>query len=153
MRSSRDRKWAGVAGGLAEYFDVDPTLVRVLWVALAILTSGAAVALYVVLWFVMPRDDRPEDLSGWRGRWPEDVRTETRQLIDEARGVVEPSPHVQRADQRQRLAGVILVLLGLLFFGQQVGIFHWINWGLFWPVVLIGAGVLLLARQAGWRRW
>ena len=32
VRSSRERMWAGVAGGMAEYFDLDPSLVRLLWV-------------------------------------------------------------------------------------------------------------------------
>ncbi len=152
MRSSRERMWAGVAGGLAEYFDVDPALVRVIWVALAILTSGAAIPFYLILWFVMPRDDRPEDLAGWRGRWPEEVRAETRQLVDEGRHFVQHQHPHEHAWQRQRMAGIILVLLGLAFFGQQVGLFHWIDWRTFWPLLLIGLGVALLARQTGWRR-
>ncbi len=54
MRSRDDEMIAGVAGGIAEYFDVDPVLIRVGLVVLAFLTSGAAVAAYIVAWIIMP---------------------------------------------------------------------------------------------------
>jgi phage shock protein C len=53
MRSSRDKKIAGVCAGIAEYFDLDPTLVRVLWL-IAIFFGGTGLLLYVVLWIVLP---------------------------------------------------------------------------------------------------
>ena len=52
-RSTGDRKIAGVAGGVAEFFDVDPNLVRVAWV-LSVVAAGAGVLLYIVLWIVLP---------------------------------------------------------------------------------------------------
>ncbi|GMU41343.1 MAG: hypothetical protein AMXMBFR23_22090 [Chloroflexota bacterium] len=54
MRSRDDEMIAGVAGGIAEYFDVDPVLIRVGLVVMAFLTSGAAIAAYIVAWIVMP---------------------------------------------------------------------------------------------------
>ena len=50
--------WAGVAGGLAEYFDLDPALVRLLWVAAAVVSGGLAVPVYILAWIILPRDDR-----------------------------------------------------------------------------------------------
>ena len=55
-RSRRDKKIAGVCGGLAQYFDIDATLVRVVFVLLA-LFSGGGLLLYVILWLVMPQGD------------------------------------------------------------------------------------------------
>jgi phage shock protein C len=52
-RSSSDRMVAGVAGGIAKYFNVDPTLVRLAFVALA-LAGGPGVLLYIIMWIVMP---------------------------------------------------------------------------------------------------
>lgn len=51
--SRRDKKIAGVCGGFAEYMDLDPTLVRLLWVALIFLGGWGLIA-YVVAWIVMP---------------------------------------------------------------------------------------------------
>ncbi|MGZ6557828.1 MAG: PspC domain-containing protein [Actinomycetota bacterium] len=52
-RSETDKKIAGVAGGLAAYFGVDPTLVRVLWVVA--LLMGWGFLAYVILWIVLPK--------------------------------------------------------------------------------------------------
>lgn len=54
-RSRTDRKVAGVCGGLGEYFNVDPTLIRVLFV-LAALPGGPGLVLYIVLALVMPEE-------------------------------------------------------------------------------------------------
>jgi phage shock protein PspC (stress-responsive transcriptional regulator) len=53
MRSGTDKKIAGVCAGLADYFDLDPTIVRVVWL-LAILVGGTGVLAYLVLWIVLP---------------------------------------------------------------------------------------------------
>lgn len=56
-RSSRDVMLGGVAAGLAEYFNVDPTIVRLLFVLLAFVTAGIPVIpIYLILWLVMPRN-------------------------------------------------------------------------------------------------
>jgi phage shock protein C len=53
MRSSTDKKIAGVCAGLADYFDIDPTIVRVVWL-LAVLCAGTGLLLYIILWIVLP---------------------------------------------------------------------------------------------------
>jgi phage shock protein C len=53
MRSTTDKMIAGVCGGLAEYFDIDPTLVRALFVIVTLL-GGSGILIYIVLWLVMP---------------------------------------------------------------------------------------------------
>lgn len=57
-RSSTNKKLFGVCGGLAEYFEVDPTLVRILFVVFAIPSFGLATVLYCILAFVMPKEKR-----------------------------------------------------------------------------------------------
>jgi phage shock protein C len=54
-RSKTDRKVAGVCGGLAQYFNIDATLIRVLFVVLAIL-GGSGLVLYLALWIIVPRE-------------------------------------------------------------------------------------------------
>jgi phage shock protein C len=54
-RSASDRKLAGVCGGLAEYFGIDSTLVRVGWVVFALL-AGSGLLAYIIAAIVMPAD-------------------------------------------------------------------------------------------------
>ena len=57
-RSADDRMLAGVAGGLAEYLDIDPVLIRILFVIIALLGGGfIGILIYVVLWIIMPEQD------------------------------------------------------------------------------------------------
>lgn len=53
MRSTTDKMVAGVCGGLADYFDIDPTLVRALFVIVTLL-GGSGILIYIILWLVMP---------------------------------------------------------------------------------------------------
>ncbi|HIT38640.1 MAG TPA: PspC domain-containing protein [Candidatus Caccoplasma intestinavium] len=59
-RSSDNRVFAGICGGLGEYFDVDPTVVRVVYVLLSLLTAFMGVLLYIILLFVIPNRPRIE---------------------------------------------------------------------------------------------
>ena len=59
-RSSDNRVFAGICGGLGEYFDVDPTVVRVVYVLLSLLTAFMGVLLYIILLFVIPNRPRME---------------------------------------------------------------------------------------------
>ena len=54
-RSSTDRKLAGVCGGLAQYLNVDATLIRVLFIVLTVL-GGAGILIYVAMWVIVPQE-------------------------------------------------------------------------------------------------
>src|SRR5512132_4347656 len=56
-RSREDRMLAGVAGGLAEMWDADPSLVRIVWALLTIFTGGLAFVVYIVMAIVVPEED------------------------------------------------------------------------------------------------
>ena len=57
LRSRTNSKIAGVCGGIAEYFDIDPTLVRVMWAIFSIIPGclGGRIIAYLVLWMIVPK--------------------------------------------------------------------------------------------------
>ena len=55
LTRSRDKKIAGVCGGLANYLDFDPTIVRILFVLIAF-AGGAAVLAYLIIWIIAPEE-------------------------------------------------------------------------------------------------
>jgi phage shock protein C len=59
-RSRSDRKIAGVCGGMAHYFGIDPVFPRIVWLAL-ILAAGAGLLAYVICWIVIPQE--PEGVT------------------------------------------------------------------------------------------
>jgi phage shock protein PspC (stress-responsive transcriptional regulator) len=62
-RSQTNRQVAGVAGGLAEYLNVDPTLIRVLFIALAV-AGGAGLVMYVAMWIIVPEAEEEPPATG-----------------------------------------------------------------------------------------
>jgi phage shock protein C len=55
QRSRTEKMIGGVCGGLAAYFGADPTIVRVLWVAVTLL-GGAGLIAYLIMWVIMPQE-------------------------------------------------------------------------------------------------
>lgn len=53
--SDTDKKIAGVCGGIAEYFEIDSTIVRLAWLIISVFTAGAGLLGYVVAWAIIPK--------------------------------------------------------------------------------------------------
>jgi phage shock protein C len=66
MRSVVNSKLGGVCGGIAEYFDVNPTIVRVIWVALSVVPGGlvGGILVYILAWIIIPREPAAATASG-----------------------------------------------------------------------------------------
>jgi phage shock protein C len=62
--SRRDKKFAGVCAGLAHYFGVDVTLMRIIWLVIAFVPPGLGVGAYFLAWLVMPHDDQDVAIAG-----------------------------------------------------------------------------------------
>jgi phage shock protein C len=62
-RPTTDRMIAGVASGVGRYFDLDPTLIRVIFAVAGLLTAGVALLAYPIMWFLMPEE--PAGAPAW----------------------------------------------------------------------------------------
>ncbi len=54
-RSTKDKLVAGVCGGIAEYLEMDPVIIRFGWIVLTIISFGAGIVLYLLAWIVFPK--------------------------------------------------------------------------------------------------
>lgn len=57
-RSGKNRVLGGVCGGLGEYFNVDPVIVRLLWVLFSLASMGAGILFYLIAWIIIPRNPK-----------------------------------------------------------------------------------------------
>ena len=136
-----------MSGGLAEYLDVEPVLVRIIWVVVTIFTGGVAFLVYVALAFVMPTEDAvdgeaPDVSEDDGGTEPEEDQPSERSRRRARRDPVSEN-------RRRIVGGVLLVIIGGLFLLNNFDLFDWFDWGRFWPVLLILPGLLLIAGR--WR--
>jgi phage shock protein PspC (stress-responsive transcriptional regulator) len=47
----------GICGGLGDYLDVDPTIIRVVWAVLTLITVGIGILAYLVAWVIIPEEE------------------------------------------------------------------------------------------------
>ena len=122
-RSTTNTIVGGVCGGLGEYFDVDPTLVRIISVLLFFAT-GFGVLAYIVGWIIMPKPEESAEVCE-AGEVPAEKR--------------------QYGSWNKYLPGFILIAIGIvLLLRENV---PWFDWGELWPVLLIMVGLLLIFRR------
>ena len=62
-RSRTSRILGGVCGGLSAYSDIDPNLIRILWVVLTLLSVGIGVVAYIVAWILIPEEPEVQDAA------------------------------------------------------------------------------------------
>ena len=137
-RSKTDSMLAGVAGGMAEYFDIDPTLMRAAWVVLIVASAGAALIAYIVLAIIMPK----QEAASCQPSQSADENAED--SPEDAAEVVPHSRDDERWTTRQKLLGIGLVALGGIFLLSNLGFFSWWRWDVLWPLILIGIGAALI---------
>jgi len=147
-RSEHDRVIAGVCGGLGQYFDIDPTLIRVVFVILLIATGVfPLLIIYLVMAIVVPLESKPY----------QEPRQTVAEGVDELKGTVkelgkEVSDRFSAASEPERghearrrgayLIGLILIVIGIVALVANFGGFLW--WGWLWPAALIVIGLAIL---------
>ncbi len=146
-RSNKEKMLGGVAGGLAEYFSIDPTLVRIIFVV-SLFAGGAGVLAYIILWIVVPEEPFAFASPGSKNESSPGEETSSEMKESE-----QPDPQQyyrameEQKHKRSSILGFILIVVGLLFLLDNF--IPRIHFGDFWPLVLvaIGVGLLLNARK------
>ncbi len=128
-RSTKEKMIGGVCGGMAEYFDIDPVLLRILFVV-ATFVGGSGILAYIICWIIIP--ERPVEVQthpvAESGTQP---AASPQSLAPAANGL-----------RGNAIAGIILIVIGGLFLADNfLPHFHFAQ---FWPILLIvlGAGIL-----------
>lgn len=161
-RSRTNRMIGGVCGGLGEYFGIDPTIVRIVFVLLA-LADGLGILAYILLWVLMPKQERIgapprrvieeniQEVAQESQRMGEEIGAlfkgggPTTPEVEE----VEP-PRASRRPERALLAGGLLILLGFVFLLNNLNWFWWLDFDILWPLILIAIGVAIVIDRM-WR--
>ena len=115
-RSKTNSMIGGVCGGLAEYFNIDPTLVRLISVLL-ILAQGIGLIAYIIAWIIIPQRKEEE---------------------------VEVEGTVPSQTESRLLPGLILIVVGIIFLLNNF--LAWFSFGMLWPLVLVVLGIYILLK-------
>ncbi|MDP4092963.1 MAG: PspC domain-containing protein [Bacillota bacterium] len=136
-RSRNNRVIAGVCGGISEYFQIDPVLIRLIFIITGVF--GAGVLVYFIAMVIMPREDEVNrqgynpDQNEWGGsnynKQPEE----------------EQYSNGNHTDRSKLVIGVGLILFGCIFLFKQV--FPWFHFDFFWPALVIAIGLFFIFKK------
>lgn len=133
-RSETNRVLAGVSGGLGEYFRIDSTIVRLIFVLLTVF-GGSGVLVYIILWILIPNENSVGKDS------EETIKQNAEELKDRAKSFAGEFKGISGENQPRNWFGFVVIILGLLFLFDNLG---FLKFHLFWPVLLIALGFFLL---------
>ncbi len=148
-RSRKNRVFGGVAGGLAEYLNIDPVLARIIFVIVTFF-NGLGLLLYVILWIVVPE----EPLVA--ANFNQEPQTGEPQPGEEKTGSESSGEYSQTEQQYSQqdfapkktsgngrlISGVILIGIGVLFVAKNFfPFFHLVD---LFPIILVAVGIALI---------
>ena len=134
-RSTTHKVIGGVAGGLGEYLDIDPVLIRIAFVV-AFFFGGVGIVAYIIAWIIIPEQPRESTMST---------------PIDPQQSTVPPQPQPPQPPRPEHrhghgsiVGGLVLLVIGFLFLAENfLPDFHFGDW---WPLILVAIGVGMLYR-------
>ncbi len=134
-RSRKDKMIAGVAAGLGEYFDVDSTLIRILFVV-SLFFGGFGILAYIILWIVVPEEPFPFTGSS------QNEDTKKNESSDQSANETYQQTLREHRERRRNFAGVILIIIGVVFLANNY--IPRIHFSDFVPLIIIAIGIAIL---------
>ena len=129
-RSQYRKVIGGVCGGLGEYLNIDPVIIRIIWLIM-FFVWGIGLIAYIIAWMIIPVEDSSTDSQN---RYEE-----------------KPVQRTKSRDSAKALWGIFLIVLGFLFLAREFWYFNWAFhpfagylWKYFIPVLLIVVGIYIV---------
>ncbi|TKC08121.1 PspC domain-containing protein [Pedobacter polaris] len=173
-RNEHDKVVAGVASGLAEYMQVDITIVRLLFVLSTLFLAGAGLLVYIVMWIVAPLNNDPmakfkkfnehfeKQNATFNGPFNNPQNTEETKWNTPNTDFNTPNDmnnfqKPKSSDTGRTIGGLILLVLGIYFLLRQLDILpYWFSiWKIYklWPLALVAIGISLIFRNQRKTEW
>jgi phage shock protein PspC (stress-responsive transcriptional regulator) len=152
-RSQTDKIFAGVCGGLADYFDIDATIIRLLFI-LIVAFGGSGLIVYLLLWLIMPKSsNEPAIITEEKVK---EVAQEIKERAEEFRENIKKDDSQSRAHNHSRdlnrrrggLFGWVLLVLGLVFlFNSFAPTWMRVHFFSYWPLILVFLGLIMIVNS------
>lgn len=131
-RSENDKKIAGVCGGIAEYFGIDSTIVRLIWL-ISILVYGTGLLVYIVAAVIIPTREEAESTMNLHKDSDNEYKQKSNTFFDE--------------EKNRKFLGYTFIIIGAILFSKRFVFVQWLSIKFLFPIILIGAGIFILSNN------
>jgi len=153
-RSRQNRIILGICGGIGQYFKIDPTLIRILFV-LFVFAGGSAILLYIILAFIMPLTPQGQGILIKEPKIKELVSELKQSVCNLALETNKKKMMVSQQNkettelliEERKIIGISLIIFGLINILNEFFPSQRFFWRLIWPVTIILIGFFLIQRQ------
>ncbi|SER38217.1 phage shock protein C (PspC) family protein [Pedobacter rhizosphaerae] len=173
FRNEHDKMIAGVASGLADYMQVEVTIVRLLFALSAIFMAGGGLVAYIVMWIIVPVNNDPAarfskfndyfnknnpntpPFGSGGVNWTQPVNEGAEKKPFETQA--DFSKFNKPNDTGRIIGGLVLLVVGCFFLTRELGLIpYWISFRNLWPIIFIALGISIIAkskRKNEWKEW
>ena len=139
LQRSRDKKvFAGIAGGLGNYLDIDPVIIRIVFVLITIF-HGFGLLVYIIMWIVIPEE--PFNNSFFQNNTGE--AENLGETIDEEPGIFNASVSNKSTSSNGRIiVGAVLIFIGIIFLAEKM--FPFFDFEFVFAIGMIALGASLI---------
>lgn len=142
VRSNQNKVISGVCGGIGEYFNIDPTIIRLGFV-IATISGGAGILAYIVAFFIMP-EGGGSNSHNFSNDAQKGFNSEYNPDMDFSSVMGDDDEYTKKDPQSNKtFIGICLIALGIIFLTKQ---YIDINLKILGPLLLVGIGALIVLR-------
>lgn len=134
-RSKSDRYIAGVCGGLAEYFEIDSLIIRIIFILLTV-SGGSGLVIYIIMWILVPEQGEKRNKD-----FKENVKEGANKMAEE----IKKDPKVN--NNGRIIGGLVLIAVGTLFLLENFFPGFYLDFGRLWPLILVAIGLSLIVKS------
>jgi len=141
-RSTTNYVLAGVCGGIAEYFNVDPIIIRLIFILFA-LANGSGIIIYIIMAIIIPKNKgefKDKNRKQNAKMFANDLKTGAKSMAHEIK-----KSGLFKSDRD--LIALIIILFGLAAFFEQIFPNHMFKLEIFWPILIVLIGFYLLLKK------
>jgi phage shock protein C len=149
-RSKNDRMIFGVCGGIADYFTIDPVIIRLIAILL-VFAHGTGLIAYIILAIIVPAEgSRNSSTDDTVKENVADIKETARDIGQQihdsfAQQTTSDSVKPPRNKYGHVIIGFILIIFGVIYLLSSLNIIWWLNWNVLWPLIFVAIGVIIVA--------
>lgn len=140
-RSNINRVIAGVCGGIGEYFNIDPTIIRIFFILITVF-GGSGILIYLILWLVMPSSESSEISEKNIKQNAYEIRDHAQKVAHSIRSSVKSN-----SQKNNKWWAIFLSLFGVILLLNNFGFYDYFEIRKLWPIILVIVGLFILLRK------